>query len=536
MLAAALALGVGVRLLNLQDQVLVGDERWDLLAAMDLSMPEILTGFVYGRSSYSPPLAALYRLLVEVGVRPSEIELRVPALVCGCLAIVMLPLLAQRWIGRSPALCLAFTIALSPGLVWYSRLVRVYMPLVLVSCAAVLVFLRWYETRSRVAAAWYVLLAVLSAYLHPLSLPFVMAPFVFAVLDLARKREGRLGALRGLAVLGVAVAAGLAVVAAFSADSLAWLLGRSGADREVPGLDALGFAALRFSGSYSLALAIVFYAAAVRGLRALFRQQPAFATFGLVLVAIHLLSVLVVVVPPGLGEPVLLTRYVVVTLPLLLIWVAVGLMHPFPLPAILRPWAQPGLVALLLAAWFWTGPLATPEYRESSFTHVVIHRPWGARPPPTPLLESAGFYAALAVNERDGPVVEASWQDVAFQATAPSYQRLHGHRVIVASPLDDWWVDSRLELRNAVGLQPAQLLASDGRYVVVHMQPVQEEWEARGRDRSYREILAVAQQFAKNYELAQRKLALQLEQSFGPPDYSDAWVRAWDLERVRRSE
>lgn len=535
LLAVALATGAGVRLLNLRDQVLIGDERWDLLAALNLSLPEILTGFVYGRSSYSPPLVAIYHLLLEAGVELSEAELRAPALICGLLAIVAVPLLARRWMGWSSAVFLAFLIALSPALVWYSRIVRVYMPLVLVSTVAVLVFLHWYQTRARGAATLYVLLAVASAYLHPLSLPFVVAPLLYASLDLLWRREGKLAAWLRVVGLGSAVVGGLALVAAASFESLTWLLGRTAAS-ERPGPDALGLSALRLSGSYAIALAIVFYGAAVRGLLVLFREQPGFAALGVVGVGVQALSVIGVAVPPGLHEPVLLTRYLIVILPVLLAWVAVGLARPFVVLSGPWRWAQPAFAFALLLAWFWTGPLATAEYRESSFAHMAIHRHWGAVPAPPSAQVATGFYARLEEPALAGPVIESSWQDVAFQHTAPSYQRVHGKRVIVASPLDAWWSDPRVDLRNAVGLSPRQLLESEGRHVVVHLQPVAEEWEARGRDRSYKKILAVAQQFAKNYERAQRKLSLEMERSFGPPDYADAWVQAWDLERVRRGE
>jgi len=185
-------------------------------------------------------------------------------------------------------------------------------------------------------------------------------------------------------------------------------------------------------------------------------------------------------------------------------------------------------------AWLWSGPLVTAEYRESSFAHTVIHRRWGAPPAPPPLLEASRFYARLAEPAWAGNVIESSWQDVAFQHTAPSYQRVHGNRVIVASPLDAWWSDPRIDLRNAVGLSSRGLLASEGRHVVVHLQPVAEEWEARGRDATYKGILAVAGQFARNYERAQRRLASELTRSFGKPDYADAWIQAWDLDRIRQ--
>jgi hypothetical protein len=533
LLVAVAALGAGVRLLNLRDQVLVGDERWDVLAALHLPLSEILTGFVYSRASYSPPLAAFFHLMAQNGVELSELELRAPALLCGLLAIVAIPMAARRWIGQPATGVLALLIALSPALVWYSRIVRVYMPLVLVTTLAMLAFMHWLETRSRRAASLYVLLAALSAYLHLLSLPFVVAPFLYQGLALLGRREWEVSVWLRTAALGVALACALALVLVPSAESLAWLLART-TDPERPSLTALSMAAMRLSGTYSIALAVVFYAAAARGLAVLAREQPGFAGFGVLLVCAQLIFVLGVVVPPGLREPVLTTRYVLVILPLLLTWVAVGLTRSFAMLAGRARLLQPMLVVGLLTAWVATGPLASAEYRESSFAHVVMHRPWGARPKRPPIAVASGFYARLREPALAGPVIEASWQDIAFQQIAPSHQRAHGNRVIVASPLDAWWADPRLDLRSAVGLSPQELLASEGRHVVVHLQPVAEEWEVRGRDPRYRKILAAATNFTKNYEHAQRALAAELERSFGAPDHADEWIRVWDLERLRR--
>jgi hypothetical protein len=99
-LALPLALGVGLRSWNLLDQVLVGDERWDPAAALGLPFGKIVTGFVFENANYSAPESALYRLLFDAGFSLGELSLRIPALLCGVTAIVLIPRLSQRSLQR----------------------------------------------------------------------------------------------------------------------------------------------------------------------------------------------------------------------------------------------------------------------------------------------------------------------------------------------------------------------------------------------------------------------------------------------------
>ena len=61
----ALPIGVGIwlRSVGLASQVLVGDERWEISAALERSLPELFQHFLIFGANYSPPLAAVHRLL-----------------------------------------------------------------------------------------------------------------------------------------------------------------------------------------------------------------------------------------------------------------------------------------------------------------------------------------------------------------------------------------------------------------------------------------------------------------------------------------
>jgi hypothetical protein len=521
----ALVVGAGLRFWNLRDQVLVGDERWDPLAALHLSLGEILTGFDFARANYSPPLAAIYDVWLAAGGALSELGMRAPALACGLVAIVAIPLGVRRWIGPQAALLLGWLLALSPALVWYSRLVRMYMPAVLVGTLAVIAFLTWRETRTTRAATAYLLLAWLATFLHLLALPFVLAPFVVVGVEAIR---GHLS-WKPVALLGAAVTVAVVLTLAPSHESLRFLLERTSSGTR-PDADAFGVAALRLSGTHWVSLAAVFYAAAARGLVVLLREQPRFAHVSLVVVVVPVVVLAAVVVPPGIDSPVLLARYSLLMLPWLLVWVAVGCATPV---AGLPPALHASAVVVVLASWFATGPLMTHEFRNSSFAHAGIHRAWGAPAENLPLLEPSAFYERLRDPANAGAVIETAWHDVTFPTTAPGYQRLHRQRVIVGSPLDAWWTQTGVAPRNAVALSPDALLASEGRWVIVHRKPAAEEWELRGRDPAYQGVLGVARDFATNYEGAQRALAAELGDRFGPPDHTDDWIDVWDLERVR---
>ncbi len=540
-LLAPIAFGVTLRVWNLPAQVLIGDERWEPTAALAMPLGEILTNFVFENANYSAPLSALFRVLFDAGFSLGEMSLRLPSLLAGVAALILLPRLASRWIGVRAAVLFAWLLALSPFLVFYSRMIRGYMPLLLLCTCALLVFMRSYETRSRAMGILYVVLATLSIQLHLLAAPLVLSPFLFAGGDLVLRRVGAQREWGELIALGCATLLGLAVVLGPAADSLIWLLEQRGGMAR-PSLSVLGAASMRLAGSQSVLPALVFFVAAARGLILLSIEQRAFAALTATALVGELVTILIVA-PLGVTGTVLLSRYVITILPILLIWAAVGLARPVGLPGSLparlsestRERGQiAGIVGFLLALLL-TGPIAAPEFRASAFAHQAIHRDWRAPPTIAPSLESIAFYASLRDSEHAGPLIESPWHVVIFTAAPSSYEDLHGQDVIVTSPLDAWWDDERLALHNTLPFDPEAFLASSARHLVIHLQPSQEERTYQVDVADFDHTLRVFRKFVRAFDASSRRSAEHVTSLWGAPDYRDPWIQVWDLERLRKN-
>jgi hypothetical protein len=345
------AAGAVPRLYRLGGQVLGGDELHAVRAALTHPLGALLA--TYQPTDTSLPLAALDRLLIDHGVPLSEALLRLPALAAGLLAPPLLALalaLSAPGLSRGTRLLWCWFLALSPLLVLYSRIARSYMPVVLLSAGAVLAFARWWPPAGELASSGrgrpgaalaYVLLAALAVWFHLGAAPFVAAPLLFALGDLgaarlARRRTAappgqRPGppAGRGLARLALLAAALAAACGLFLLPARASLAALVAAKRQAQSVSAgTWMTVLRLeAGTASPLLAALFWAAAAGGLLVLLRRRPRLALYTATLVAVHLLGILLLS-PLGLGNALVLDRYLLPALPVVLLWVAAGLAPP----------------------------------------------------------------------------------------------------------------------------------------------------------------------------------------------------------------
>jgi hypothetical protein len=520
----ALAAGTALRLAGVAHQVLGGDELHALRTALVRPLGEILV--TYQQADHSIPLTALCRVALEAGLRPTELALRAPILACGLALLVLAPLAARPAVGPAAAARLAWLVALSPGLVLYSRIVRSYAPMVLLASAAAAAAWVWIEQRSRRAAAAYVALAAAAIWLHLLATPFVAAPLAFAALLRAFGREGPRA--REVAAVGGALAT---VVAAFLLPAWPSLLGLFGGRRqaEAPGaatwLDVLALQA----GTPAPAAVALFAALAALGLVTLARARPRLAAYGAVLVAAHA-GALLALRPYLFDHALILNRYMLVCLPVELLWVAVGLGAIGPVPW--RARLAPAATAAWLAAGLVSGPLGDPAFRTSPFVHhndfVGFHRPRARFDP----ADVPRLYAELP---RDGSasLVEAPWHPWwTYQRAIRAYQELHRGRVRV-SGLGTGLDQPSLDLRNFVAPDPRALAASGADWVVVHLDSAAEEARLREAPGFIRDDLPAeyGARIAEDLRRAGEALAARLEAAFGSPDYADSDLRAWRLPR-----
>ena len=508
--------GVILRLWNLPDQILGGDEVHAVRAALNHSLREILV--TYQVTDNCIPLTALDKLWMAAGLPVTEMVLRLPVLLCGLAALLALPAAFAGRTSRDTELIYRWLLAISPALVLYSRIARSYMPMVLFAFGAVMAFEAWWRTRSRRAGAAYVLLGGLAIWFHLGAGPIAAAPLLFAAGDaLIRRREiGR--NLRDLVVVILAILFVLFLFLFSARQSLLALVATKRAAQAVPWSAVLPGLLRLQAGTAAAWLAAIFWTAAAAGLALLFRRERRLALYTLVVVAGHVAGLLILS-PRGLAGPSILGRYLLPVLPFVLLWVAAAFGLPWRSEE--QPpvrWARGAVGALLVLSLAAVGPFADPVVLRTSFLHhndfVGFYRPYRK----APAAAVPAFYRQL----HGETVLEAPWV-YAWEANRAFYlyQQVHGGRVMVVAAQP---VLSRppLALRNVLPPEPEALCHSGARYLIVHRNPAREE-----------DLLApggrIPEALRRLLRGSAADLARRLERQWGRPVYADRWLRVWDL-------
>jgi hypothetical protein len=527
------AVGAFLRLFRLSSQILLGDELHGPRAAQRHDLATVLT--TYLPSDHSMPLTALYELLMESGVDLTELHLRLPVLLAALLSLVVVPVALERRLGRAAGVWSAWLVALSPGLVLYGRIARSYVPMVLLAFVAAMAFERWWRTRRPGAAVSYAVSGAAAAWFHLGAAPFVAAPLLWGGLA-ALRRPPRLRRLGAVALAGAGLAAGFAAFLLPAWESFAGMLGEK-SGHGLPSWRGAGEVALAFTGVAEPWAGLGFWALAAAGLAVLARRRPAFASYSLLLVAVHLAATLVMR-PFALAATVVFHRYVLVTLPLVLAWVAVALAaggealvrlaaargRPLRAAAAAAPAA---VLALLILA----GPYSDPRVLYSSFLHDTDFVQLAA---PLPAMQGrrtvSAFYHELAAAPDEQPVIELTalptWM---WESQVRAYQDVHRQRVYL-SPQEPALFAGGLDLANHVEPRPEAFLATPARWLVVHRRSV---WELDRIGTESWTGLRVPPPLRPLSRRVARRLGGWLERRWGPPDHADARILVWDLERVR---
>ena len=527
--AAALVLaataGLGLRLYRLAEQPLLSDELHAIRAVFDLEMEDILTS--YREADHSIPLSALYEWRVESGAPLTERFMRLPGMLAGLVLLLAVPAAAGRWLGWDRAVVAAWLLAISPGLVLYSRIARPYAPAVLFGTLAIFAFYAWWRSGRHRWAAAYVAAAAAAFWFSTVTAPFLGAPFVFAAVRKAvAPRRGP--SLVAITAVGIAAAAALAGVLAPAWDSFfAMTEGKTG-------LGGANWASLLQTlelqaGSGHRAVAAAVWLAALAGLVSLARRRPDFALLTAVAYVTQVAG-LWIAEPMGLAAPAIWNRYLLVALPVALVWVAEALarLAAVRLPGALRR-APAVAVAALLAGLALAGPFADPAFRYGSFVHgndfVAFHR--------APAFVPDGIPAPYErIAEEGGAVVELTGLPTWVQDLHLSvYQGHHRQRVLLA-PAELRLFGPELALRNHVEPVPDALLAAPARWLVVHHHPVREIESLRYAEHPHgtMPVPPLVRQLGRRNG---RRAARYFEAAWGAPDLGDPRVWVWDLDRVR---
>lgn len=514
LLALAFAAGATLRLWNLSGQVMGGDELHAVRAALQRPVSGIL--FTYQVSDNCIPLTLFDRLVLDTGWPLSEMVVRLPVLLAGLAMLVLGPWWAWRRLGPGPAVVFAWLLALSPALVFYSRVARSYMPVALLGCAAVAAFEAWQRRGGWRLAAAYVACAAVAVWFHLGAAPLVLTPLL-AALPWTLRERGR----RAWAFVAVAAAIAMALLALLvpARETLSLVAGKRGSLQLSAA--ALGETAAWLAGGRWWWIAVPFWAVAIAGVVRLARRELRLTTL-LAVTALGQVIGILVLAPEGHQNPLILARYLVPALPIALAFAAEALGRPWP-----GGWrrAQPALVALAVVALAAASPFTDPVLRRSSFAHSVMFLRFTDERPVLPAEGPPPVYTWLA-NAAPGAIVELPWHPVwRFDRAVGLYQTVHRRPVIVTAfggPL----ADRRLAFRNMVRTDAESLLRGRGRWLVVHRSLPAEE-ERIGP-------LLVDGRVRYQLRVAGPDAARRLRAAWGSPDFRDDRTWSWDLDRVRR--
>jgi hypothetical protein len=541
-LGPPLLLGAALRVRGLGRQIFVGDELHGLIAALELPLGEILT--VFRPADHCMPLTALFRVAVVGGVPLSEVFLRLPSALAGLGALLLFPILWVRAGASSTELsgaaAFGWLLAVSPSLVFYSRIARPYAVVALLAPVAAAAFWRWWRGGGHAWAGLYAVSAAASAWFHLGTAPFVAAPIAYGAGELLWRRlagagsEGRRSA-PALAGAAAALAVGLAAFVVPARRSLSWLI-ESKSVQDATDLAGLGEVLRLQAGAPYALLVALFWGLAGLGLVALLRRRSSLGLYALTLVAVQWMAITLVLRPEGIHIPLILNRYLVAGLPVVLFWAARGLQA---LAEGTRGWrgrlprgAGAGAAILALAGLVVTSPyVADSGLRLGSFggTHPVLGPE--RELPRLPASAVPTVYPALAAEPGGEAVLELVRSPRSYLlGPILALARVHGRPVVLATR-EAWAADPRLDLRTVVPVDPERIERTGARFVVLHRDPfwlgkllLAERAEGGGPDPEPTPLDRPAVTLA-------RRLARELCAAWGEPTLTSDGVLVWDLAR-----
>jgi len=437
LLIVALLAGTALRLWQLDIQIVIDDE-WHAIHELLRATPaSILTHLGY--ADYSIPLTLYYQALYR-SIGLSEWGMHAPPLAAGIALLIVGPRMLERWCPlRVRAIWLAL-VAVSPLLVYHSRVARPYALTSLLTFVAIVAARSWWLHGRTRDGALYAAATFLAGWLHPVTLPFTLLPIAyFGVQALRPVRsdtagqagEPRFAALRRLAVLGFATGVPLAIVL-LPPLIVDWGLVAQKAGRDMETPQSVYRTLLMLAGTGSPLVAGLTGLCAIAGFVELRRRDRELARYLSTIVGIGA----VVVASSGaewIMHPLVLARYLIPALPFLLLLSAEGLAGL--VGRLRRPLVEVPAVAAAVSGLFAAGPIPGEwHYPNQFFGHLryqfdydPAHNPYVLQVPQVPPPE---FYRELAKRPPGSvTLIEAPWRLESHFNALSLYQDVH-HQLI----------------------------------------------------------------------------------------------------------
>jgi len=319
LLLAVLAAGAWLRVQQFPGQVLLDDE-WHAVHQLLAGKGPAELFLTFGTADYSIPLGLLYWLQSR-GFGLSEVAMRWPMLLSGLAALGLFSAFAWRRFAPPVAVLFAGLLALSPMLIVYGYTARPYALTLLLAYLAHYAFYQYWRSE-RPGLAWagtYAAAAALCIWLHPVTGPFVVAPFLLEGARAGSRADGH--ALRRLLWLALPSGALTAVLVLppLLADTGALGVKSGIGDMAPDTLAGVWFMWLGTPSLFCVAMLLLFAAVGFRDVAAA-TPLAGSAALGLLLTALALL----LSQPAWVQHALTLGRYLLPAIPLLLLAAAAG--------------------------------------------------------------------------------------------------------------------------------------------------------------------------------------------------------------------
>jgi hypothetical protein len=530
--ALAVLAGIYLRASQLDTQILLDDEWHAIHKLLHADARDIATHF--GLADYSIPLTLYYRALYLSGGL-TEFGMRLPMLLAGIALIALGPWLLRRQ-ASMPVLALwSALIAISPFMIYHNRTARPYAVTTLLVFVALIAFREWWLGGRRRWAVAYVACMFLAGWLHLITLPFTLSPFIFfGAAALLRwrvddQRAGWRGLLR-LCLLGLpaALLLALALLPPFLTDWAA-LAGKAGGG--AVSFDSLYRGLLLMLGvSAPLPCAALMLLVAI-GIASWSRRDLGFVAY-IAFVLIGTGAAIAASHAAWLQHPGTYARYMQPAVPFLLLFAAEGFCAvTAPLArGIIGDGARLALatalpVALLMLGpipGYWYAPNQFMEHPYFQFDYDAAYNPYHTQLPDGPVPD---FYQRLReLPAQSLTLVEAPWSLETDHDPQPLYQRVHRQMIKIGmvTPVcgqrdyGEYPEDPGMRLRQFVHLSALLRGEITGDLLVMHLAP----WP---------DTMPPPPQWP---DAAQCVAAV--EQALGTPQYCDAQIAVFALSPAGR--
>jgi hypothetical protein len=421
--------GAWLRYYQLDLQILVEDEWHAVHKILRSGFADIYQSF--GRSDHSIPLTLYDRWLMLHGGL-TEWTMRMPMLVAGIALLAVAPLLVRGSTDRTTRALWVGLLAVSPLLVYFSKIARPYSITVLAVVIAVVAVRRWWREDRAGWAAAYVAGACAAAWLHPVTLACTLLPLAYfgvvairAALQRDRHPLKRWAGLAAVLLALLAVTLGPPLIHDW--DAMAAKTGEHAIT-----VESLYRTCLMLAGTGSPPVLLAVAALGTYGVVALWLRDRELVRFFALLIGGYWL-LLALSRATWIEHPLVQARYLMIVLPFLLFAVAEGAM----VLARAVPWrgTVPAAIVALPLLLLALGPLPRSFYYPNQFLgHARFQYDYDDAKNPyvtlAPKQKFPAFYDELAkLPPASITLIEAPWNLESEFNPLPFYQERHRQRV-----------------------------------------------------------------------------------------------------------